>query len=65
MTGDLHPASPCGSYKPSSFMARLRGWMMARLQDLVIVASAMHRVQWAAPWDDCEPPHEITDTDKS
>jgi len=65
MTGDLHPAFPCGSYKPSSFIARLRGWMTARFQDLVLVANAMHRVQWAAPWDESEPPHKIADTNKS
>jgi hypothetical protein len=55
MNSDLHPGCPGVTYKPTSFIPRLRGWMKARLRDLMIVADVMHEVQWSAPWDDCEP----------
>ena len=62
MSSDCHPGSPGTTYKPTSSITRLPGWMKARFLDVMVVAEVLHDVRWAAPWDDARSPHSSSES---
>lgn len=56
MSSELHPSHPSPTYKPASFIGNALGWVKARQRDLMVAATVLHEIQWAAPWDEPESP---------
>jgi len=42
MSSDYHPGSADTTYKPTSFITRLPGWMKARFREVMVVAEVLH-----------------------